>query len=615
MNFNRHIIWLLLLLLAGMALAGRLKVEKIAFQGNRSFSDSQLKKVLKTEEKKPFNPKLLRIDRVILTNFYMQNGFLDVWVETGFKRKGDKIEVLFKISEGRRYRLGGLRFTGMRLLTSRQLRSMFNLKNGQIYRQSAIDEGMNRIEEYYFNHGKPYVMVDASQQKEDSLIYVTIRIQENETVHIVNVDYRGLQHVKSFVIRRELEIHPGDLYSRAKIEKSQRNIYGTGLFNFVGMELQPLDSSRTRVRLMINVVEKKPRWIAARFGVAYQQETVYGGTFDLTLEFGHRNLFGTARAVSLTAIPSLAYDFRNNQIYNPKNQFSFMFVEPWIGYTRTPGIFRASYYQVRPLNSADFNYFTSSFQVRHNFQNRWQVTGGFVFSKVRVLTSADTLGAEYFQQTQGRDLIYAINANFDQDKRDNYLNPHEGFLWTNRLKFAYSDSRDNQTGEKIHNRFIKVTLQWNRYQKFPLRNGWVLASRLKWGNIFELGKHVRVPVLERYYLGGASSVRGYPEQLLGPTYVDESGVIKASGGKMMLLANVELRFPVFWLFWGELFTDAGNVWLETNDFRFSDIRSSSGGGIAILTPVGPLRFDYGLKHRPRPGESPGEFHISISFAF
>ncbi len=595
--------------------ASGIKIDKILFEGNKDFKSSELKSIIKSEEKKPFNSKLLRVDKTILTNFYLGKGFLNVWIESEIHRKADKVSILFRINEGKQYRLGGIEVSGGELLTNDRIRNYIKLKKNQIYDQQSIDEGLNKIERYYFNHGKPYVVINQDKSEQDSLILVDIKINEGATVHIVDLEYAGLRQVKSFIVRRELEIHKGDIYSRDEIEKSQRNIYSTGLFDFVGMELRAADSTRSQAALIVKLVEKKSRWIGAQFGVAYEQEILYGGTFDFTFSFGHRNLFGTARTITLEVIPSLSYDFNSHSIINPKNQYSLYFVEPWIGYTRTPGIFRASYYQVRPVNSSDYNYFTSSFQVRHDFPNAWKASATLAFNNVKILEK-DTLGEAFFNQTNGQDFIYSISTDVTRDKRDNYLSPMQGYLTETTVKFAYSNSRNQYTGATSVNRFFKFTAQWIRYQAFPLRKGWVLATRIRAGNILELGKLSQIPILERFYLGGASTVRGYREQLLGPVVYDENGQNpQAIGGKLMVLGNVEVRIPIFWLFWGEIFTDAGNVWLENRNFKFNSIKPSSGAGLAIMTPLGPVRFDYGIKLRPTKYESPGEFHISISFAY
>ena len=614
-TFKLFLLLIIFTLIAPLPIQAKLRVKSITFEGNKFIKSSELKEIIKISEKKEFNSKLYRLDKIIITNYYLGKGFLNVWVDEEVERKGDNIDVIYKISEGRRFFFGGIKFIGSQIRTPEQLRSSITLQDGEPYIRNKIEDGLNQIENWYYNHGKPYIEIKEEQSISDSLIFLTINVKENETVYIRDIDYIGIQNVKSFIIRRELEIHKNDIYSRKEIERSQKNIYSTGLFDFVGMDLSAIDSIRSQVKLLIKVVEKKPRWVALRFGVAYEQEIVYGGTFDFTLEFGHRNLFGTARSISLDIIPSFSYDFRVNSFINPKNQYSLTYIEPWIGYTRTPGIFQVSYLQVRPLYSANYNYFTSSFQVKHSFENNWQASGTIAYNRVSILTS-DTLSSEFYQQTKGQDFIYSVSTRLVQDKRDNYLNTRNGSVVETDIKFAYSRSRDNISKDINVNRFFKFMAQWNRYQSFPLKKSWVLASRIRVGNIVELGKELNIPLSERYYLGGASTVRGYREQLLGPVQYDDQGKNPiALGGKLMVLGNLELRIPLFWLFWGEVFMDAGNVWLRNQDFKFIDIKPSVGSGLAILTPVGPLRFDYGVKLRPQKYESRGEFHISISFAF
>jgi outer membrane protein insertion porin family len=218
-----------------------------------------------------------------------------------------------------------------------------------------------------------------------------------------------------------------------------------------------------------------------------------------------------------------------------------------------------------------------------------------------------------------------------KDKRDNYLNPGRGFLTDLEVKFAYVKSRDNPSIKDPNSIFIKLIGEWSRYQSFPLQRKWILATRFKLGNIFVLNPEATVPVSDRFYLGGSSTVRGYKEQLLGPVILDSTDsktTAVAVGGKLMFLANAELRIPLFWLLWAETFLDVGNVWNEfettqninpsegtPNIYTQGGLVTTTGIGIAILTPLGPIRFDYGLKHRKAFYQSYGEFHIGIAFAF
>jgi len=614
--FNRLVcLSIILLFIFTQPVLADLKVHKVLFEGNTSVEASTLKEILKTKEKKEFDAKIYRIDQILLKNYYLSNGFLNVWIESDVKRTGNLLDIIFSISEGTRFLLGEINFSDTQIISQQELRDFFKISSGDFFESAKIEEGLNALEDYYFNHGKPYVEITEERSFSDSLINVNINIKENETVYISRIDYSGLKKVKRFIVGRELVIHQHEIYSRKKIEKSQKNIYSTGLFDFVGMELRAVDSTRSRAILVVKVVEKKTKWIGVRFGVGYEQEIVFGGTFDFTLEFGHRNLFGTARSIYLNAIPSFSYDFNQKKITNPKNQFSFNYIEPWIGYTRTPGIFRLAYTQVRPLYAANYDYFTSAFQVQHDYERNWRISGTVAYNRVQIL-AGDSLDQEYYQITRGQDFIYSLSSQLVRDTRDNYLNPQFGSVTDFNIKLAYTRTRDNTEQKTTTNRFIKLMFEWDRYQKFRFQKKWIFATRLKVANIFSFDQIPQVPVSDRLYLGGASTVRGYQEQLLGPVRFDENNQNPiAIGGNLLFLTNLEFRIPLFWLIWGEIFLDVGNVWFESSQFKVTDIKSTSGLGVAFLTPLGPIRFDYGLKHRPESYESAGEFHISIAFAF
>ncbi|RMG64565.1 MAG: hypothetical protein D6715_09585 [Calditrichaeota bacterium] len=614
MSFKSPLI-LLSLLLVWLGLAGaaatNLEIRKVEILGNHAFSTGHLKSLLNTHKGDKFDIRFIRLDQIRLTNFYQREGFLDVFVSADFKRKGDVVFVQFTIREGRRYFLKAVRFVGNTIVSDEKLRKMIPVQDGQPYRVPLIEEGLNQIEAYYMDHGKPYVILKPERQTvQDSLIILNLNIDENETVFIGEIRIQGLRLAKEYVVRRELQIHPGEVYSKSKIENTQSNIYSTGLFQLVSINLIPSDTSRSVVTLVINVQEKRPAWVGVRFGVSYEQVTDYGGTsgstFDITLEGGHRNLFGSGRSLNVSAVPSYRFDFTSRSLENLRNKFQMTYVQPWLFILHTPLIVQVFYERVNFARTlARYSSFTGLAKVTHEFSNHWQLTETFSFQDVRT----DSLAL----LPQGQDKVYSVTSTFIRDKRDNFLNPTQGYVLEFQNKLAVSTSRSPVTGGDVQNRFTRMVFQWSRYQPFRLQPRWTLASRIRGGIILDFARNGQIPVLERFYLGGSSSVRGYPERSLGPKEPGDPSV--ASGGKLMVLGNVELRIPLFWLFYGTVFTDAGNVWRGVGDFRISDIKVSSGSGIALMTPLGPFRFDYGRKWFPEPGEGKGEFHVGISFAF
>lgn len=608
--FNKYVLIFALFFSIASYGSTDLKVEKISFAGNKSFSSKSLKNIIKSKNKKAFDARLMKLDQVLLTNWYLRNGFLKVFVSADFRRKANQIFLEYTITEGKHYYLNSIHFEGNSIVDVKELRNKIAQDVHKPYRSNVIQDGLAEIENYYFNHGKPYIEInEQSEIVEDSLVNLTIQIDENQTVTISQVEINGLSSVRKYVARREIEIEDGDIYSRVKVERSQRNLYSTGLFKIVNFQIVDLDSSKSHVKLVANVSEKKSKWVGFRFGVAYEQEIIYGGTFDFGIEGGHRNLFGTGRTASASIVPSLSYDFGNKEIINPKNQYSFTYVEPWIGFTRTRGIFRVAYFQARPTRTAKYNFLTTSFKVTHDFPNLWTVESELAYQNV------DTDSLRLLNDTQGQDRIYSISFDIIKDKRNNYLNTQHGYLMEFRNKFVYSKSSNLIDDVRQINRFFKITALWNRYQPFPFHSKWTMASRLRGGTIIGINKLTRIPPTERFYLGGASSVRGYPEQLLGPVRYDGEGKAVAEGGRYMVLGNMELRIPLFWLFFGEVFTDGGNVWTALRNVKPFSWKVSSGAGIALMTPLGAIRFDYGRKWFPGENESRGEFHIGISFAF
>lgn len=605
--------------------ASTLKVEAITFSGNRYAAGKELRDILNIQKGKEFNSRALNLDKIRIANFYRLRGFLEVYVESNIRREGDKIYVDFSIREGFRFRLQGISFFGNDLLKEPHIRRKFEIADGDPYEAPLIEQGLNSLENYYMNHGKPYALFSEEIViNDDSLITVEVRITENATVTIEEILFEGLSKVKRFLLRREMTFAKSDQFSREKIEKSQSNMYGTGLFKFVNYRLDPIGGDESKVKLVWQLAEKKSRYMVYRFGVGFEKDAYSGNqtSFDFTVEVGHRNLFGTGRSLSLGFVPSFYYgkvnqDDGSSSFSNPGREYSLSFVEPWVLNTRTPGTLRLAYAEREPpLTPEPVISASAGFSISHDYGNFWSYTAGI--SLERVTVDSDSLLRAL--NPSDRDLIYSLRFDPVRDKRDNFLNPTRGHLTQIRNNLVYATGRDSTDDAAIRNLFYRLQLQWNRYQKFAWKQRWVLATRVQAGGIVSINgaKPVRLlPVTERFYLGGASTVRGYTEQGIGEQIENSFGESVPLGGKYLYLMNAELRIPLFWLFYGQLFIDSGNIWRSVDELKNFSLKTTAGPGIAIMTPFGPIRFDYGFKILPvaKNGESIGEFHIGISFAF
>ena len=625
MKLRLHLIFCLIsgsLIFLESSFAEEFEVETLSFFGAQNISGEDLNEITHSEVGDDFDARLVKLDKILLTNYYRSQGFLTVEVFDSLviRRIDKKVEIYYQIIEGQCYRTGEIRITGNETFSDTRLSGTFrDSPVEEPFDESKIDNAKLKIENLYYNSGKPFVELNLDYEfYQDSLVLIKLDINEGHTVYIKDIKYAGLEHVQEFIIRRELEFQKGDLYSRDKFTVSQQNIYKTGLFNLVNFAIEPLPDDTANVLLKINVQEKDPRWVGFRVGFAYEQELSYGNKLELTMEGGHRNLFGTARSISLHIVPSLLYDLQTHKVVNPDNHITFLFVEPWIGYTRTPGITQLSFHQYRPINSANFDVYQVSFNVSHEFSFKYRASGTLQAKFVDQLTD-DVIDTVLITDA-GKDLVYSLSLYGVRNTKNNFFNPTNGALTDLSVAFSHSIG-ETKTGERDVKQYLTLVSSWQRYQPlgFSLSKKAaraILATRIKGGAILEFGDTKDIPVSDLFFAGGATTVRGYQEQLLGPTLLDENGNEKAIGGKLLYLMNAEVRLPLFWLIVGELFLDAGNVWREIEQFKVSDIKFTTGLGLVFLTPVGPVRFEYGVKLNPDSADKqPDAFHIGFYYAF
>jgi outer membrane protein insertion porin family len=212
--------------------------------------------------------------------------------------------------------------------------------------------------------------------------------------------------------------------------------------------------------------------------------------------------------------------------------------------------------------------------------------------------------AQLTPDDSGRVILSSLIPALVVDLRDDVFNPRKGALYGIVLKEALWVLGSQAT-------FSKLTVQGSWF--VPVNTS-VLALSARAGMAWPFRETTEVPIHERFYVGGGTTVRGYQQDAIGPSVPDVNGNPIPQGGQSMVVLNIEIRFNPGEGFGVVLFSDGGNVWPD-QEIRLSDLRSSYGAGIRYGTPVGPLRIDYGQKIHKLPGESPGELHFSIGNTF
>ncbi|MBO8130864.1 MAG: BamA/TamA family outer membrane protein [Candidatus Marinimicrobia bacterium] len=551
-------------------------VNYIYFYGNKNFEDKILKKNLIMKEKgliskSIFNRRILELDKINLTNFYKNNGFLECIINDSISIEDNLVNVYFFIVEGKRYYLKSLKITGTRQFSERQLRKYFDVKNGEPFNQHAIRTGLNKILSLYLDKGYLNVkMKDKIQIEEDNQILFKLSINEGSVYKIGNIDIQGLKTVKPNIVLREMIIKSGDIYSKEKIEKSRRYIYETGLFSSVNITISSIDTVNKIAHLNIILRELEKRYLGLSIGFGQDRGISAGSepytSFDITSEWLHRYLTNRGTKLNVKLIGSLNL---SSVHIRPKTDFEITYTEPWLfkfrSLTSVKTFFNNQIYQNQEITN-----YGQEYSLTYRKSKRKFIKTAF---EIRRVIYSYSYGSLISRQ---RDVENSINIIIYEDNRDNFLYPSNGTFFNTTAKlagiFPFSTTK-----------YYKLETTFNHYTDIYKNIIW--ANRVKIGIMDNLGKKA-TPEYEIFYLGGSTSLRAW---------LDREYLIvnkRPVGGNLKVIFNTELRFPIVWIMGGELFIDIGDLQYDIKDVNKIELSIDAGFGLTFATPLGPLRIDY-----------------------
>ncbi len=530
------------------------------------------------EKRLPFVAADMEEGAHLVQRFYVADGFLDAVVDPPrdkFQEQSSDVDVVVPVHEGRQYFFGSVSFSGQTVYGAEALRGQIIDLLQRPYTEVRVADIPRRLQAYFKARGYYDVKVEATGAPEEAVngrVPVEITISPGPVYHFDGVTVNGLTRLHpSFVTKRFTRLS-GKTYSPDVLDERFRTLMKTGQFNLLQIKPVPVDGNL--LRLDISAEEAKSKEFG--FWVGYDTyEGAYQDPFFLDTDF----VF-TARAAALT----FDYD----------------------GYTKFElgGRFELS----RKITKYDEAALTLS--VRHVKITDSQIKPDFL------------LGPSGY-------LVNTIGLTNTLDVRESpYVNPR-GFLIGNTVEVASS-----ALGSDIE--FIRGTMRVGYYLPFgpkPLTPGvvvdestgtpfqrWFRQSSIAFGAragiIHSLttsgsAEATAIPIDERFFNGGATTVRSFGERDLGPH--DNHG--HPVGGEFFTVFNAEYTFPIFGELHGAIFTDAGNLLPTSEDIGLSDMRYAIGAGLRYKLPVGPIRLDYGINPNPHPDENFGAFHFSFGFAF
>jgi outer membrane protein insertion porin family len=569
----------------------KLKVSSLTFQGNRSFTDRQLRKVMLTRpsrflSRSYYYSDVLRDDLENLVLFYQQNGYLEAQItDTTIATDTAKqvVDIRIFISEGELTRVEGVTVLGNTVFADSLLLQKIGMAVDEPFRRTRLQEAALSLLTLYANQGylEAEVVPDVRINPETHRALIDFIIQEKTQFTIAEIRMDGLKKTKPQVVRRELLFHTGEVIKYSHLLESQRRLYLTGLFGSVFVRPQAAasgDSTKKDILIELQEAESIEFNLAAGYGSV---EKARG-----RIEFFNTNWRGTARKFGLATKASFISRSIEGSFTEPRTLGL-----PW----RTDLNLLMEYLEEPSYN---LNRIGARLVVGRGFGKRSTASVTYRHERAE-LRHVEVSPVPADLESNLRSL--ALSLIFDT--RDNLFNSTRGVYveWKNELAGSFLSGTDT---------FVRSVGRLKFFH--PLRGSTIVGSALEIGWMDVFGRSKDIPLNERFYAGGPNSLRGFGYQLVGP--LDSEG--HPLGGRFKLVWNLlEIRQVLYKMMGLALFTDVGNVWSQPEGSHLSDLRASAGIGLRANTPVGMVRLDYSINLEPKKGEPQARLYFNMGQAF
>ena len=609
---------------------GAVRVASVKFTGVKAAKAGQIKSVLATVQssKLPwgdrhyFTREQFEADLKRIVAFYRDRGYPDAKVrsfDVKLNDKQDAVDVTLNIDEGQPLLVEAIEYQGFDVLPAdhlSELKSRIALKEhaaldralAQASREAALDE--------LKDHGYPYATVRLTERQgsNDHARVLTLATTPGTQARYGAIEVQGNTSVSDNVVKRQLTFRPNWRFRLSQVQESQRRLYDLETFQFANIEPEvPEGEQPAIVPVKVTVTEGKHRKV--NFGVGYGSEE----KGRVAADWRHVNFFGGARTLQFEGKYSALskggrVNFRQPYLFSPRYNLlatgqSWHRNEPAYVLNTNGGRLtlerrfarRGPLSQRQGTTSASLTY-TNEFQSYRVSQLALDTPS---FAKTLIALGLDPLNGS------ARGTLSSVDLDLHHSTADSTANARSGYTLDGHVERAGSVLRGDYD-------FAETVLEGRAYAS--LGQFAVVAIKARGGSIGAPtgDSNLKVPFYRRYWLGGASSLRGWGRFEVAPLAEGLS-----IGGHTMFESSAELRVPVWGNLSAVLFGDAGNVWNNAWDFNLNDLRYDVGPGLRYSTPIGPVRVDLGYQINPIPGllvngkEQPRRFrfHFSIGQAF
>ena len=595
------------------------KIQEINFIGNKVFSESTLTGLMQLRtggwlswytKDNLYSKQKLTADLETIRSYYLNRGYLEFVIDsTQVSITPDKKSIYLTISikEGQKFTVQKVSLAGELLGKEAELMQLVQLKAGDTFSSAKLTESTKAIADLLGSYGYAFATINPQPDihREQSEVDLTLVVDPGRRVYVRKVNISGNAKTRDVVIRREMRQFESSWFDGDKIELSKKRLGRLGYFTENNVTTQDVPGSPDQVDVNVDVKEKPTGAVSLGAGYSSTEKVI------LTAGINQDNAFGSGQSIGLNA--SLG---KVNQSIALSNYDPY-FTED--GISRFTDIYYRTSKPLYYIGDPDYQIRSVGTDLKFGvpYSEVDRVFYGTALEYFQINTTSNT-PQPYLNYAQSYGVAspgypgtlntynIPLTAGWSRDGRDSALIPSEGSL--EQLSSEVGTPAGNMTYYRLYG-------QYQTYHSFSKANILSFNGEVGYGQAYGSNPY---PITKNYYVGGIGSVRGYAPGSLGPTYYNTTyNAYQPTGGQSKIVTNVEYTVPVpgsgtektLRMF---TFVDGGNAFGENINLV---LRYSYGLGISWISPLGPLKFSYGIPIKSQPTDNIQRLQFQVGTAF
>jgi len=546
-----------------------------------------------------YSRQKLSADIETLKSYYLDRGYINFNVESTqvtITPEKTSVFITININEGEQFTIKSLDLAGDLIVPREELQALITLKPGDVFSRRKVNAISSAISDRLGDEGYAFANVNAIPEidNKNKEVGLTFFVDPGKRIYVRRINIKGNEKTEDEVIRREFRQMEGAWLSTSKLNRSQVRVQRLGYLDQVTMETPMVPGTNDQVDVNMSANERPSGSLMVGIGYSGSEGVL------LNASVSQDNFLGTGKRVSTEVNTSKA-----NKVY------SFSHTDPYYTLDGISRSMRLSYRKTDAAQANLANYLADvwggsiTYGIPMSEYNTVRLGVGYDNTSIKTTTFTPQSYLDFLSANTNNFDVYKLSLGWTHDTRNKTIFPTEGMLESLSTDLALPAGGLN---------FYKITSRSRWFQ--PLSKTFTSSFQLELNYGDSYGHTTELPFFERFYAGGAHSVRGYRANSLGPR---ENSV--NLGGDFRVVGNAELIFPPPFsevensTVRMSLFFDIGNVFKNTNAYQTSELRQSTGMSLIWLSPIGPLSFSLSRPLNDKPGDTTEVFQFTLGTLF